>query len=412
MATEKINGVWHVSNKTSGGGGGGGTDPNAVHFTQQSLTTEQQAQARTNIGAGTYSKPSGGIPSSDMASAVQTSLGKADTAYQKPSTGIPASDLATGVIPAAVEANPTVPSGTTPTNLTGLKVGSGYYSVPQGGGGSDTNAQKTYDSYPSSGELKEGDIYAGTAFIETSGNLLDTQEVGYDEFIRVQYWGYSSCSAAIYDGSTLILTVNASADGNAGETYVNLYDANGDLVASSINDPCYYEYMPMDGITAVTTSGTTEDFLWIDSGYNESVNYEVFNGSGYIRKPIPNISNDAARDRDLSDAVASPGSVYNEVHPAVQSSQPAGGILPNVLYKLGTLTGSVTIAFATPADNTVENEYKFTFTAGSTAPTITWPASITKWAGNALDSGLPNVEADTYYEVSVEDGMGIINKFE
>lgn len=106
------------------------------------------------------------------------------------------------------------------------------------------------------------------------------------------------------------------------------------------------------------------------------------------------------------------GGVYDEVHPATGSSQPAGGMLPNKLYKLGTLTGNVSIAFASPSDNTVENEYKFSFTAGSTAPTITWPNSITKWAGNALDSGLPNVEADTYYEVSVVDGMGIINKFE
>ena len=31
---------------------------------------------------GTYSKPSGGIPKTDLASAVQTSLGKADTALQ------------------------------------------------------------------------------------------------------------------------------------------------------------------------------------------------------------------------------------------------------------------------------------------------------------------------------------------
>lgn len=46
---------------------------------------------------GTYSKPSGGIPKTDMASAVQTSLGKADTAYQKPSGGIPKTDLATEV---------------------------------------------------------------------------------------------------------------------------------------------------------------------------------------------------------------------------------------------------------------------------------------------------------------------------
>lgn len=41
----------------------------------------------TDVGAGTYSKPSGGIPKSDLASAVQTSLGKADTALQSvPST--------------------------------------------------------------------------------------------------------------------------------------------------------------------------------------------------------------------------------------------------------------------------------------------------------------------------------------
>ena len=46
---------------------------------------------------GTYSKPSGGIPSTDLASAVQTSLGKANSAYQKPSGGIPSTDLTQAV---------------------------------------------------------------------------------------------------------------------------------------------------------------------------------------------------------------------------------------------------------------------------------------------------------------------------
>ena len=41
----------------------------------------------SDVGAGTYSKPSGGIPASDLASAVQTSLGKANSALQSvPST--------------------------------------------------------------------------------------------------------------------------------------------------------------------------------------------------------------------------------------------------------------------------------------------------------------------------------------
>ena len=48
-------------------------------------------------GATAYQKPSGGIPKTDLASGVQTSLGKADTAFQKPSGGIPASDLASAV---------------------------------------------------------------------------------------------------------------------------------------------------------------------------------------------------------------------------------------------------------------------------------------------------------------------------
>lgn len=56
---------------------GGGT-ADAVTYTPQTLTDEQQKQARTNIGA--YTKPASGIPKTDLAEDVQTSLAKADTA--------------------------------------------------------------------------------------------------------------------------------------------------------------------------------------------------------------------------------------------------------------------------------------------------------------------------------------------
>lgn len=49
MATQKINGVYHVSNTQQGGGGG--SDPEAVKYTPQTLTEAQKTQARTNIGA-------------------------------------------------------------------------------------------------------------------------------------------------------------------------------------------------------------------------------------------------------------------------------------------------------------------------------------------------------------------------
>ena len=44
-----------------------------------------------------YNKPSGGIPKSDLAEAVQAAVDAALTAYQKPGTGIPKSDLASAV---------------------------------------------------------------------------------------------------------------------------------------------------------------------------------------------------------------------------------------------------------------------------------------------------------------------------
>lgn len=47
-----------------------------------SLTESDIATMGFTKNTGTYSKPSGGIPKSDLASAVQTSLGKADTALQ------------------------------------------------------------------------------------------------------------------------------------------------------------------------------------------------------------------------------------------------------------------------------------------------------------------------------------------
>lgn len=61
-----------------------GGSKDAVKYTPQTLTEAQQAQARENIGAekaGTgYTKPAFGIPKSDLAADVQTSLDKADAA--------------------------------------------------------------------------------------------------------------------------------------------------------------------------------------------------------------------------------------------------------------------------------------------------------------------------------------------
>lgn len=59
-------------------------------WVSEGYATKDQVNAK-------YTKPSTGIPTSDLASGIVTSLGKADTAYQKASTGIPKTDLASGV---------------------------------------------------------------------------------------------------------------------------------------------------------------------------------------------------------------------------------------------------------------------------------------------------------------------------
>ncbi len=85
--------TFDVMDGEDGQGGGSITVDSAL--SDSSTNPVQNKVIKTALdGKGTYSKPSGGIPATDLASAVQTSLGKADTAYQKPSSGIPKTDLA------------------------------------------------------------------------------------------------------------------------------------------------------------------------------------------------------------------------------------------------------------------------------------------------------------------------------
>ncbi|WP_329405387.1 hypothetical protein OG563_26360 [Nocardia vinacea] len=61
------------------------------------VVTGWSGKADTSTVAAKYTKPTGGIPNSDLDSAVQTSLGKADTAYQRAGAGIPKSDMESAV---------------------------------------------------------------------------------------------------------------------------------------------------------------------------------------------------------------------------------------------------------------------------------------------------------------------------
>lgn len=54
-------------------------------------------QSAADLGLGTYTLPSGGIPASDLSAAVQASLSAANSAYMLPSGGIPVSNLSESI---------------------------------------------------------------------------------------------------------------------------------------------------------------------------------------------------------------------------------------------------------------------------------------------------------------------------
>jgi hypothetical protein len=66
-------------------------------YLSQSLNADGSLKPSSVSATGAYSKPSGGIPESDLASAAQTKLDAGGTAYQKPGGGIPAADLSSQV---------------------------------------------------------------------------------------------------------------------------------------------------------------------------------------------------------------------------------------------------------------------------------------------------------------------------
>lgn len=86
---------------------------------------------------------------------------------------------------------------------------------------------------------------------------------------------------------------------------------------------------------------------------------------------------------------------------AAGTSQPSGGFLPDVVYILGTVTGTVTFSLASAVNGNI-NHYFWTFTTGSSAPTITWPSGITWSAGDA-----PEIGTNKTYEISILNNIAL-----
>lgn len=144
---------------------------------------------------------------------------------------------------------------------------------------------------------------------------------------------------------------------------------------------------PQDGTILITLSNgdvVTVDLNHMHPTYEEKVNKVDLMSSSSTTTQYPSAK-----------------CVYDELHPSVQSSQPAGGFSPNIEYNLGVITGSVIFTLATGISG-ITNHYYWSFDTGTTAPTITWPSGVS-WSGGSD----PEISANSHYEVSILNGVGV-----
>lgn len=83
---------------------------------------------------------------------------------------------------------------------------------------------------------------------------------------------------------------------------------------------------------------------------------------------------------------------------------PDAGFVAGFFYSLGSISGSHSWALQASTDEYAE--YMISFTAGSPAPTISWPAGI-KWAGESA----PEIKAGKSYQISILDNLAIAAEF-
>jgi len=148
--------------------GGGGTSDDITNESTVSGATVTAALSSLNdqiANKGTYSKPSGGIPKSDLASAVQTSLEKADTALQTaPVTSVNGMTGAVTGLQTTANLVTSLSASSTDTQYPSAKAV--YDAIPSGGGESidASHVQLAYGTVPAgitSAAIGEGMIDTG-----------------------------------------------------------------------------------------------------------------------------------------------------------------------------------------------------------------------------------------------------------
>lgn len=93
--------------------------------------------------------------------------------------------------------------------------------------------------------------------------------------------------------------------------------------------------------------------------------------------------------------------------PLSTSTSSTMSLSPNIYYRnTSTSLTSLSISLGNVTDNTIINEYFIEFTTSSNGTTISLPNTI-KWANGEI----PTFEANTTYQISIINNLGVCMKF-
>ena len=129
---------------------------------------------------------------------------------------------------------------------------------------------------------------------------------------------------------------------------------------------------------------------------------------------VPTISTNVATDATSDTKTASPKAVKTYVDTFVPTDYsttiPSGGLLPNVIYRLGQLSSATTIELTCDYSALLGQkgyfyQWNWSFWTGSTAPTVTFVNSITEgniFIADVIYETTPEIKANCLYEFNAK----------
>lgn len=408
---------------------------------------------------GTYSKPSGGIPTTDLASDVQSALVAAESykgtvigvkannttkmpnagivdlgtvgTYSKPSTGIPKSDLDTSVQASLGKADTAVQ----PEDLKDEVYIADFtmYSLRTGmnsGTDVDCNIQALVTAMNANKVIlvREDENLEGVhvlngfaedllyfSIVDSSGNILWCDGVNYIESqgiaartLHLQDWWkkqdtlVSGENIKTINGESILGSGDITISGSEGDYLPSTGGTvDGDLIVmGAIASPTLIQ--ATGGVKGYLRSG--DDFLGIEGerivwGKEADGHFITAKGDG-----TKFLSDDGTYKTISGGGGSSSGGsgAYSEVNHG--TSDTTFTLTPNTFHVWDEVA-NLTLTLGSETSG-VANEFLFQFTSGATATTLTLPDDI-KWANDSS----PTIAENMIYQVSILKGMASVLEF-